>query len=158
MSRAEAVSDALADRGLRLVLAESCTGGLLAARFTDRPGASRFFEAGLVTYSNAAKQSVLGVSPETLVAHGAVSGEVAREMLDGARSRTGADATVAITGIAGPGGGTPDKPVGTVWIGAAVDETVRVQRFHFDGDRAQVRASSVDAALDLLHSLLAAGP
>lgn len=158
MSRAEAVGEVLADRGLKLVLAESCTGGLLAARFTDRPGASRFFEAGLVTYSNAAKQSVLGVSPETLAAHGAVSGEVAREMLDGARSRTGADATVAITGIAGPGGGTPDKPVGTVWIGAAVDETVRVQRFHFDGDRAQVRASSVDAALELLHSLLAAGP
>lgn len=157
MNRAEAVSEALADRGLRLVLAESCTGGLVAARLTDRPGASRFLDAGLVTYSNAAKMSILGVGRETLVAHGAVSEEVAREMLDGARRRTGAEAAIAITGIAGPDGGTPEKPVGTVWIGAALGGSVRVKCFHFDGDRAGVRSSSVDAALEMLHSLLMAG-
>ncbi|MGK7313180.1 MAG: CinA family protein [Candidatus Longimicrobiales bacterium M2_2A_002] len=157
MTRAEAVSEALADRGLRLVLAESCTGGLMAARLTDRPGASRFLDAGLVTYSNAAKIAVLGVDRKTLAAHGAVSEEVAREMLDGARRRTGADAAIAITGVAGPDGGTPEKPVGTVWIGAALQGSVRVRCFHFDGDRGQVRASSVDAALEMLHSLLMPG-
>ena len=154
MSTAEAVAEALSGRGLRLVLAESCTGGMVAARLTDRPGASRYLEAGLVTYSDAAKESVLGVRRETLMTHGAVSEPVAREMLTGARQVTGAEAAVAITGIAGPGGGTEDKPVGTVWIGAAVGDAIRVQRFEFGGDRRRVRSSSVDAALTLLHELL----
>ena len=152
--RVEAVSETLVARGIRLVLAESCTGGMVAARLTDRPGASRFLEAGLVTYSNAAKESVLGVRPETLERHGAVSGAVAEEMLAGARRVTGAGAAVAITGVAGPGGGTAEKPVGTVWIGAAVADAVQVRRFRFDGDRAAVRDASVAAALELLLELL----
>ncbi|MDX1673997.1 MAG: CinA family protein [Longimicrobiales bacterium] len=155
MSRVAEVSEALTAAGLRLALAESCTGGLVAARLTDRPGASRFLEAGLVTYSNAAKQSLLGVRSETLAAHGAVSEPVVREMLRGARERTGADAAIAITGVAGPEGGTPEKPVGTVWIGAGVGPLERVRGYRFDGDRAGIRAASADAALELLHELLA---
>ena len=154
MTDVGSVSEALARLGLRLALAESCTGGLVAARLTDRPGASRFLEAGLVTYSNTAKRELLGVRPDTLAAHGAVSEAVAREMLEGARSRTGAEAAIAITGIAGPEGGTPDKPVGTVWVGAAVHDAVRVRRYGFDGDRAAVREASADAALDMLAALL----
>lgn len=151
---AGAVSEALARRGLRLAVAESCTGGLVAARLTARPGASRFLEAGFVTYSDAAKESLLDVPAETLAAHGAVSEAVARAMIHGARLRTGAEAAIAITGVAGPDGGTAEKPVGTVWIGAALNETVRVRRFHFEGDRGAVRDASVNSALDLLHQIL----
>lgn len=153
-----AVSEALARRGLHLAVAESCTGGLVAARLTDRPGASRFLEAGFVTYSDAAKESLLGVAPETLAAHGAVSEAVARAMIQGARVRTGAEAAIAITGVAGPGGGTADKPVGTVWIGAALNETVQIRRFHFEGDRGAVRDASVSTALELLHRILEETP
>jgi nicotinamide-nucleotide amidase len=127
---------------------------MVAARLTDRPGSSRFLEAGLVTYSDAAKESLLGVERAALEAHGAVSEAVARAMLDGARRVTGAEVAIAITGIAGPEGGTPEKPVGTVWIGAAVDAAERVQRFHFDGDRTAVRHASADAALGMLEALL----
>ncbi|MFW6206259.1 MAG: CinA family protein [Gemmatimonadota bacterium] len=154
------VSEALARAGLRLAVAESCTGGLLAEWLTARPGASRYFEAGLVTYSNRAKASLLNVDPGTLAAEGAVSEAVALEMLAGARTRTGAQAAVAITGIAGPGGGTAEKPVGTVWIASGVGPETRVRRYRFDGDRASVRTAAADAALDLLWQLLmeAAGP
>ncbi len=150
------VSETLARRGLRLVTAESCTGGLVAARITDRAGASRFFVAGLVTYSDEAKRTVLGVRPETLAAHGAVSEPVAREMLRGAL-RLG-DAAVAITGVAGPGGGTEEKPVGTVWIAAGVREALEARRFEFPGDRSAVRIASVDAALELLETVLEGSP
>lgn len=150
------VSELLADRQLRLAIAESCTGGLLAARFTDRPGASRFFEAGFVTYSDAAKQRVLGVRPATLSDHGAVSEAVAGEMVEGALRD--ADAALAVTGIAGPGGGTADKPVGTVWIAAGVGGARAIRRFRFDGDRSRVRDASVDAAVELLESLLDGAP
>lgn len=153
-NRVERVSEALAARGLRLALAESCTGGLVAARLTDRPGASRFLEAAVVVYSDQAKTSLLDVAPDTLAAHGAVSEAVAREMLGGVARRTGARAAIAITGIAGPDGGTPEKPVGTVWIGAALDDRVAVRAFQLDGDRGQVRDAAVDAALELLLELL----
>lgn len=152
--RVRRLSDALAARGARLALAESCTGGLVAARLTARPGASRFLDAGLVVYSDAAKTALLGVAPDTLAAHGAVSEAVAREMLDGALGRTGADAAVAITGVAGPDGGTAEKPVGTVWIGAALDGQSRLRRFRFEGDRRQVRDGAADTALDMLLELL----
>lgn len=155
---AERVGEALAGRGTRLAVAESCTGGMVSARLTDRPGASRFLVAGLTVYSNDAKVSLLGVSPETLAAHGAVSEAVAREMLEGARRRTGAGAAIAVTGIAGPEGATPEKPVGTVWIGAALDQQSRVRRFRFDGDRATIREAATDAALALLSELLETGP
>jgi nicotinamide-nucleotide amidase len=144
------VSEALVGRGLRLALAESCTGGLVAARLTDRPGSSRFLEAGLVTYSNGAKTALLGVDPDVIMAHGAVSEDVARAMLEGARRATGADAAIAITGIAGPGGGTAEKPVGTVWIAAGVGDAVRVVRFQFEGDRGAVREAAATEALDML--------
>lgn len=146
------VSDLLVERGLRLATAESCTGGLVAARFTERPGASRFLEAGIVAYSYPAKERLLGVRPDTLARHGAVSEAVAREMVAGARAH--AEAAVAITGVAGPGGGTPDKPVGTVWVAASVTGSTRVRRHHFDGDRTAVREASADAALALLETLL----
>lgn len=154
MSRVAELAETLAGRGLRLALAESCTGGLASARLTDRPGASRFLEAALVTYSDASKRSLLGVTAETLTAHGAVSEAVARAMLDGVRRRTGADAAVAITGVAGPDGGTSEKPVGTVWIGVALGDETRVRRFQLEGDRTRVREASVDAALEMLHALL----
>lgn len=149
------VGEALARRGLRLATAESCTGGMVAAGFTAQAGASDYFEAGYVTYSNAAKERMLGVSSAALARHGAVSEEVAREMLSGALRA--ADVAVAITGIAGPGGGSPDKPVGTVWIAAGTAERPVAHHFQFDGDRARVRADSVAAALDLLESLIEEG-
>lgn len=148
----DAVSDSLVRRGLRLVTAESCTGGLMAARFIDRPGASRFFHAGLVTYSDAAKQELLGVRSETLGAFGAVSEAVALEMVRGARSH--GEAAVAITGIAGPDGGTEEKPVGTVWIAVALGDVEEAHQFRFDGDRTRIREESVAAAVTLLGDAL----
>jgi PncC family amidohydrolase len=151
------VAGRMIDRGLRLALAESCTGGLLAARLTERPGASRYLAAGVVAYSNEAKSRLLGVRPATLAAHGAVSEAVAVEMADGARGGMDVEAAVSITGVAGPGGGTDEKPVGTVWIGAAVETRRAAERFRFEGDRAAVREQSVAAALKMLDRLLEGG-
>lgn len=148
----ERVSELLVRRGLRLVTAESCTGGLVAARFTDLAGASRFFDAGLVTYSDAAKRELLGVQAATLAEHGAVSRAVVLEMLEGALRPGGA--AVAITGIAGPEGGTEDKPVGTVWIAAGAGSQRAARRFHFPAGRGEVRAAAVTAALEMLESML----
>lgn len=149
------VSELIAGHGLRLATAESCTGGLVAAGFTARSGASRFFEVGFVTYSDSAKQALLGVQPATLDEHGAVSEAVALEMVAGALKA--ADIAVAITGVAGPDGGTPQKPVGTVWIAAGTASHREARLYHFEGDRSAVRAESVTAALDLLKSLLEGG-
>lgn len=146
------IGEMLTRRGLRLATAESCTGGMVAAGFTAHAGASAYFEAGYVTYSNAAKESMLGVSGAALARYGAVSEDVALDMLTGALRA--ADIAVAITGIAGPGGGSPEKPVGTVWIAAGTAERPAARRFQFEGDRARVRADSVAAALDLLESLI----
>lgn len=150
------VAERLADRRLRLAVAESCTGGLLSARLTDRPGASRYLTAGLVTYSNDAKERLLGVPPETLAAYGAVSEQTVRAMTAGALRAADADAAMAITGVAGPDGGTADKPVGTVWVGAAVGDRMEAERHRFDGDRAAVRTASVQACLALMERLLEA--
>ncbi|MBX6362233.1 MAG: competence/damage-inducible protein A [Gemmatimonadetes bacterium] len=146
----DVVSERLVAAGLSLSLAESCTGGLIAKRLTDRPGASGFLTAGIVSYSNEAKVALLGVRPETLRDHGAVSVETAREMADGVRARTGARAAIAVTGIAGPDGGSEAKPVGTVWIAVAVDGAMDVRHFRFPGDRAEVRERAAQAALALL--------
>lgn len=148
------VSTRLVERGLTLAVAESCTGGLLSARLTEPEGASRFLLAGLTTYSNEAKTGLLGVPAAVLSAQGAVSERVAREMVNGARRETGATAAVAITGIAGPGGGTAEKPVGTVWIAGSVGERTDARRFGFDGDRGAVREAAVRAALEMLESLM----
>lgn len=137
--------------GLRLVTAESCTGGLISAALTDVPGASRVFDRGFVTYSNQAKTDLLGVPPFMLKEHGAVSAQVAEAMAAGARVQSGADLAVAVTGIAGPGGATPDKPVGLVYIAtASKGQATEATRHDFPGDRTAVRGATVAAALRAL--------
>ena len=147
---AKIVGDTLRERGLALALAESCTGGLLAQRLTSIPGSSEFFLGGVVTYANSAKMKHLGVSAETLEAFGAVSEQCAREMARGALRAFDADVALSITGIAGPGGGSEEKPVGTVWIGIATLDNVDARKFRFGGDRAEIRTRSSQAALALL--------
>jgi nicotinamide-nucleotide amidase len=134
---------------LHIVSAESCTGGWIAKVITDLADSSHWFERGYVTYSNEAKIQDLGVSKETLAAHGAVSEATVREMALGALRATGADVAVSVSGIAGPGGGTPEKPVGTVWFAVASREVVTSRRL-FPGDREAVRRSSVQHALEML--------
>ena len=138
-----------------LMTAESCTGGWVAKICTDLPGSSGWFEQGFVTYSNRAKQTMLGVSAETLSGHGAVSEAVVLEMAAGALEHGNGNLAVAISGIAGPGGGTHFKPLGTVWIAwQQKGSTATARRFHFDGDRAAVRFQAVEAALEGLIGLV----
>lgn len=147
-AQAEEVAAAALRQRLMLVTAESCTGGWIAKTLTDLPGSSAWFDAGVVTYSYGAKEALLGVNPRTLERTGAVSEETALEMVSGALARFGAGMAVAVTGIAGPTGGTPDKPVGTVWIGwKRRGGYAHAQLFHFDGDREAVRRQTVAAAL-----------
>lgn len=151
----ETLSELLEKRGLSMAAAESCTGGMIAAVMTERPGASKTFECGFVTYSNAAKTAMLGVPDELLAAHGAVSEECARGMVAGALARSGAGIAVSVTGIAGPDGGTPEKPVGLVYIAAALRDSRSVcLENRFEGDRSDIRARSVECALRLLIELL----
>jgi len=137
----------LTARGQWLAVAESCTGGLLGATITDVPGASAIFYGGVVSYANAAKEGWLGVDPRLLADHGAVSAEVAIAMVQGLLASPRVDLGCAITGIAGPGGGTPDKPVGTVFIAVGDRRRVEAVRRHFPGDRAAVRGATVAQAL-----------
>ena len=149
--RVERLAAELRGRGARVATAESCTGGLVAAACTSLPGSSAWFERGVVSYSNAAKHELLGVAPALIAAHGAVSAEVAAAMAEGALAFSGADFAVSVTGIAGPGGGSAAKPVGTVWIAvAARGEKAAATLLHASGDRAAIRAASVERALDLL--------
>lgn len=142
------LADALRKAGLRLVTAESCTGGLMAAACTCVAGSSEWFERGFVTYSNEAKTESLDVPAALIATHGAVSEPVARAMAEGALAHSRADLAVAVTGVAGPGGATPGKPVGTVCFGwARRDGACGSRRLHFAGDRAAVRAASVRFAL-----------
>jgi nicotinamide-nucleotide amidase len=140
----------LSEKGLKVALAESCTGGMLAERMTDLPGSSVYFDCGVVSYSNEAKSIFLDVPGELIAGHGAVSEQVCRAMAGGLKKRTGADYTIAITGIAGPSGGTPAKPVGTVYIALSSPEETAVERFSFTGDREQIRLRSSIKALELL--------
>jgi competence/damage-inducible protein CinA-like protein len=142
-------------RGLTLSAAESCTGGMVAERITSVPGASAVFAGSVVTYSNAAKQHLLGVAGEVLEHHGAVSAEVAAAMASGARMQFGADVAVAVTGIAGPAGGTPEKPVGLVYLHAAGPDGEKGRELNLPGEREQIRRRSTVAALHLLRTLLA---
>ena len=143
------VATTMQQHALMLAAAESCTGGWIAKTLTDLSGSSAWFEAGVVSYSNEAKMSLLGVRRETLERSGAVSEETALEMVSGALDRMHADVAVAVTGIAGPTGGTPEKPVGTVWIGwRRRGGAARAQLFHFTGDREAVRRQTVAAALE----------
>jgi nicotinamide-nucleotide amidase len=143
-------------RGLTIGLAESCTGGLLGARLTAIPGSSDVVLGGVIAYHNVVKRETLGVSDASLAAHGAVSEEVVREMAAGARRVTGARVGLAITGIAGPSGGTPEKPVGTVWLAVDVDGDVSTQRHQLWGDRAEIRERAAQYTLDLLRVQLLA--
>ena len=153
------IAGALRARRAMLVTAESCTGGLIAAACTERAGSSEWFERGVVTYSNAAKSELLGVPSALIAAHGAVSAEVARAMAEGALARSPADFAVAVTGIAGPGGGTIDKPVGTVWIAtAARGATADAVLLRASGDRAAIRAESTARALALVLDRIVATP
>ncbi|MGI9127785.1 MAG: CinA family protein [Roseomonas sp.] len=137
-------------KGMTLATAESCTGGLIAAALTAIAGSSSVVMAGFVTYANDAKHKMVGVRQESLMQHGAVSAEVAREMAEGARERAGVSLAISCTGIAGPGGATPGKPVGLVFIGCACEGApTQVERHVFPGDRAAIRAATVVAALDL---------
>lgn len=133
-----------------MALAESCTGGLIASLITDVPGSSDYFLASLVTYSNASKTSLLGVDEVTLEEHGAVSDRTAREMATGARRVIGADVGVAVTGIAGPGGGTSTKPVGLVYFAVDLGGEVTVERKVLPGDRAEIKKGAAEHALNML--------
>ncbi|MCW5671309.1 MAG: CinA family protein [Hydrogenophaga sp.] len=143
----EQLANALKSRGLMLATAESCTGGLIAGACTEVSGSSDWFERGFVTYSNAAKHGLLGVPALLIEQHGAVSEPVARAMASGALAHSPAQLAVAVTGVAGPTGGSPDKPVGTVWFGWATPEGVFTEHQRFDGDRAAVRQATVRHAL-----------
>lgn len=145
----------LRERGCRVAVAESCTGGLVASRLTDVAGSSAYVHAGWVAYSNAAKVALLGVDDALLARHGAVSEPVAQAMATGARERGGVDYGIGVTGIAGPGGGSPDKPVGTVYVALADPEGARrVRRLSLPGEREQVKFQASQAALDLLRRAL----
>jgi nicotinamide-nucleotide amidase len=146
----EVVAALLVERGLRLALAESCTGGMVAARLTEVPGSSRFLDRGYIPYANSAKIDQLGIDPAILASMGAVSEEAARSMAAGARRKSNADVSVAITGIAGPDGGTPEKPVGLVFIAIDGAAGTRVRRCFFPGERARVRVQTVQAALEMV--------
>jgi nicotinamide-nucleotide amidase len=151
----EQLAQALRARGWMLATAESCTGGMIAAACTDLSGSSNWFERGFVTYSDAAKTELLGVEPALIAQHGAVSEQVARAMAFGAARHSQAQVSVSVTGVAGPNGGTPQKPVGTVWFGFQVDGQLTSETRRFAGDRAAVRTATVEHALQRLLALLA---
>ena len=144
------IASKLTERRFTLVTAESCTGGLVASRITDVPGSSAYFLGGVVAYSYEAKAELLGVSWETLNGHGAVSRETVIEMARGARKLYRADIAVSVSGIAGPGGGTTDKPVGTVWVGLSTSSGEEARHFIWDADRVGNKSLSADAALQFI--------
>jgi PncC family amidohydrolase len=144
------LGELLTQRGWMLAVAESCTGGLLGHRITSVSGSSAYFAGGVISYSNEAKERILGVLHETLVDHGAVSAETALAMARGARRLFRADLAVSVTGIAGPTGGTPDKPVGLVYLGLAVEGAELYERHVWEGDRAANKEQSAEAALRLM--------
>ena len=152
----QAVADRLLKHRQKVCTAESCTGGLIAKTFTDLAGSSDWFERGFVTYSNAAKTDMLAVPASLIEDYGAVSEAVATAMASGALRHSQADYSIAVTGVAGPGGGSDDKPVGTVWIAVASAEQMVARRYQFDGDRQAVRAVTMQTALELLLDLVSA--
>jgi PncC family amidohydrolase len=148
------LSTLLPPLSLWLAVAESCTGGLIAHRITNVPGSSVYFDRGLVTYSNKAKEDLLGISPELIQGHGAVSAEVAVAMVDGLLSKTKAKLALASTGIAGPGGGSAEKPVGLVYLAGAYNQKRVVERYHYTGDRLRIKEQAAQHALELLVRLI----
>ena len=154
MTVEEAIGALLAEQGLSLVTAESCTGGLMAHRITNVPGSSAYYLGGFVAYAYEAKEELLGVKHETLLAHGAVSEETALEMARGVRQRLGAEVGVSITGIAGPAGGMPGKPVGLTYVALAAPDAELCERHVWQGDRLANKEQSVEAAFRLLLTYL----
>lgn len=153
-----ALADALRSATLKIATAESCTGGLIAATCTTVAGSSDWFERGFVTYSNEAKTEMLGVAPALITTHGAVSEAVAQAMAEGALAHSHAQLSVAVTGIAGPGGGSPNKPVGTVWLAwARLGQATRTELLKLEGDRRAIREQSVRQALQRLLEAARAG-
>lgn len=144
------VGKLLERRAWHLAVAESCTGGLIAHTLTNVSGSSNYFLGGVTAYANEAKQRLLGVRRETIEQHGAVSQETVFEMAQGVRQALGAEVGLSVSGIAGPSGGMPDKPIGTVWIGLSAEDTLRAWCFHFHGDRLQVKQGAAQKALRLL--------
>ena len=142
-----ALADLLIDRCWMLATAESCTGGLIAAACTEAPGASEWFDRGFVSYSNEAKRTLLGVDPQLIQSHGAVSEAVVQAMVEGAVAQSTARVALAVTGVAGPAGGTEATPVGTVWFGWSINGLTRCERRLFDGDRQTIRNATVAYAL-----------
>ena len=151
------VGDLLAEQQLRIALAESCTGGLITSRLTDVPGSSKYVRHSVIAYSNDAKTGLLGVSADLIAEHGAVSEQVALAMADGIRAQAGVEVGVGVTGIAGPDGGTPQKPVGTVAIAAVTAAAARSRVFRFPGEREQVKFQASQAALDMVRRMLSGG-
>ena len=150
----EKLRDALLTRGWTISTAESCTGGLCAAALVDLPGSSTWYSGGVVAYSNAIKNALLEVPKDVLLSHGAVSEPVALAMAEGVRTRCLSSVSCSTTGIAGPGGGTLDKPVGLVWIGVATPKGTQARRYSFSGDRLSVRHQTVAASFELLLELI----
>lgn len=151
------IGELLRSRGMQLAVAESCTGGLVAHRITNIAGSSEYFPGGVVAYAYEAKVNLLGVSWDTLHAHGAVSSEVVLEMAHGARRILDAHIAVSISGIAGPGGGLPEKPVGTTWVGLVAPDGAWARHFCWDGDREHNKAASAQAALEFVRDYLTMG-
>lgn len=150
MQQAIILLDRLRAQKLKLATAESCTGGMIAGAITDIAGSSDVFDRGFVTYSNQAKIEMLGVSQKTLDEFGAVSEQTCREMVLGALKNSQANVAISTTGIAGPGGGSAEKPIGLVYIGVGTSERIRVTKFHFSGTRAEVRKQTVERALEII--------
>ena len=151
INQANRLLESYRQKGLKLAAAESCTGGLISALLTEIAGSSDVFECGFVTYSNESKIKLLGVDKKLIEQHGAVSDEVARAMAVGAIAKSGADVAVSVTGIAGPSGGTADKPVGLVYIAVATKDKVICAKNIFTGTRSDIRSQSVSKALEMLH-------
>ncbi len=151
------IGPGLLERGWRLAVAESCTGGLLGHRLTNIPGSSAYFVGGIIAYANQAKMALLGVREETLLAHGAVSEPVVRQMAEGARRALHAEVALSVSGVAGPGGGTPEKPVGTVWIGLSTPAGTWARRYRWPYDRLGNKKASAQAALAWLLEVLTTG-
>ena len=158
MAIAETLAQTLLAKGWVMATAESCTGGLIAGACTELSGSSVWFDRGFVTYSNEAKTEMLGVDAALITSHGAVSEPVARAMAAGALRHARAQATVAVTGVAGPTGGSPEKPVGLVWFGWSVRGILTSEKMNFSGDRAAVRQATVQYALTRLNELVLAAP
>ena len=148
------IDQLLRTHSLKLATAESCTGGLIGNRITDIPGSSDYFTGGVIAYAYESKVALLGVSWDTLNKYGAISRETVLEMAEGARRRLGADIAISVSGIAGPGGGLPDRPVGSVWVGLVATDGKWARVFHFSGERRENKAAAAEAALQTLMAYL----